>query len=203
LDKIAELLLLSRELLEISERLCDRLGQKINIGISLKIAHLFVLKATRTLKAVIILFEGGLCEQAQALVRILFELRLNFDCFLQMASKDYRLACFRIIDAMMLEKIKQQRASNFAGLGMIPDSPTIENFETAEKEIASRYTLEEIKRLKKYGFTGVPIEQRAKMTGHEEAYDIEYRNFSRNIHSTDYMELYMLQGSYNEDKRQD
>jgi hypothetical protein len=41
----------------------------------------------------------------------------------------------------------------------------------------------------------VPIDQRAKLTEHEEVYNIIYRNFSRNIHSTDYLEHFMLQES--------
>jgi len=132
-----------------------------------------------------------------------FELRLNFDCFLNMASKDHKSTCLRIIDAMLLEKIKQQKASNFAGLGMIPDSPTIADFEKSEKEIASRYSEDDLKKIRKYGFTGLPIEQRAILTGHDEAYNIVYRNFSRNIHSTDYVEHYMLQGYFDLEKMHD
>ena len=50
--------------------------------------------------------------------------------------------------------------------------------------------------MRKHGFTGIPIEQRASLTGHEAAYSVVYRNFSRNIHSTDYMESYLKSEIY-------
>lgn len=54
-------------------------------------------------------------------------------------------------------------------------------------------------RLRRHGFTGVPIEQRATLTGHEVAYSVVYRNFSRNVYSTDYVESYIKAGIYKGD----
>lgn len=149
-------------------------------------------KATETLSAVNVLYAHNLEEPAQALIRILFELRINFDCFRQMAAKDPRDAFSRLRDSMMLEKIKQARAASFMG---IPDE-MIKNLENDEQEIASRYAPEDLNRMRKHGFTGVPIEQRASLTGHEGAYSVVYRNFSRNVHSTDYMESYLKSAIY-------
>ncbi len=179
----------NRMLIPILDTLCERLLLKSTFDSSAKITRVFVFKAGCTLKGVTILYEHDLPEQAQALVRILLELRLNFDCFIQMFKKDPKAVCLRVIDSMMLEKIKQQRTSDFSGLDSIPDAPSPRDFEDAEREIVSRYSAQELNRLKKYGFTGVSIEERAKLSGNEELYNIIYRNFSRNIHSTDFMEI--------------
>lgn len=150
----------------------------------------FLQKGTETFSAVNVLYAHHLEEPAQALIRILFELRINFDCLLTMARSDVKNAVLRVVDSMMLEKIKQARASGF--IGMPPEMQ--QNLEKYEKEIASRYEAAELRQLRKYGFTGLPIEQRASMTGHETAYSVVYRNFSRNIHSTDYVESYTKAG---------
>lgn len=151
-------------------------------------------KSTQALKAVNMLMEHGLWEQAQILARVLFELRVNVDCFVIMAAKDDVGVVHRVLDSMMLEKIKQLRASNYAGLEMMPGGPTRQDFEKVLKDIQSRYPTSEIGKMQKYGFTGLSIESRAKLAGHEEAYHIVYRNFSRNVHSTDYVEY--LGGSH-------
>ena len=156
------------------------------------ICRAFLHKGTEILQAVNTLYAQHLEEPAQALIRILFELRINFDCFITMASQDTKNTVIRVIDSMLLEKVKQARTSGFVGL----PAEFKRILEEDEQEMASRYTEKEFKRLRKYGFTGLPIEQRASLTGHEEAYNVVYRNFSRNIHSTDYVESYMKIGLY-------
>ena len=44
-------------------------------------------------------------------------------------------------------------------------------------------------KIKKHGFSGLNVEQRAQQAGLSDHYNIVYRNFSRNVHSTDFMEL--------------
>jgi hypothetical protein len=97
---------------------------------------------------------------------------------------------------MMLEKIKQARASQFAG---IPEEMQ-KQLAQHEKEISERYPADELSRIRKHGFTGIPIEQRASQTGHEEAYSIVYRNFSRNVHATDYMESFLRNETFDVDQ---
>src|SRR5207245_4076128 len=134
-----------------------------------------------------------LSEQAQALVRMLFEARVNFDCFLTLLDKDARSACQRILDSINLEKVKQLRATGFKGLELIPGAPTRKQLEELERKVASCYSPAELRDLRRYGFTGRPIEQRAASLGLQDLYNVVYRNFSRNIHSTDYTELMMMQ----------
>lgn len=179
---------INKELQAVCEKMVTGLSASVDRDVFVYIVTGFLKKGTRTFRAVNLLIEHGLWEQAQILTRVLFELRINFDCFLIMAKEGTAGACLRLIDSMMLEKIKQLEASNYAGLEMIPGGATREDFKKVLEEIQSRYSSSEIATLRKYGFTGLSIENRAKLAGHEDAYQIVYRNFSRNVHSTDYVE---------------
>ncbi|HLG55999.1 MAG TPA: DUF5677 domain-containing protein [Vicinamibacterales bacterium] len=94
-----------------------------------------------------------------------------------------------MIDAVMLEKLKQQRASDYAGLGLIPDGPTLDDFAAIEARLNSRYPEEALQAMRRHGFSGVNIEARAKRVGRGDLYNIMYRNFSRNVHGGDFTEL--------------
>ncbi|QKS28700.1 MAG: hypothetical protein FAZ92_01432 [Accumulibacter sp.] len=183
---------LNRDARRVCKEAVTRLSARTSHDPFIGIHTAFLHKATETLSAVNVLYAHQLEEPAQALIRILFELRINFDCLLTMARRDSQYAFRRVADSMMVEKIKQARASQFGG---IPPERQ-EELENLEKEIAQRYSPEEFTKLRKHGFTGIPIEQRAAMTGHEVAYSIVYRNFSRNVHSTDYLESYIKTGMH-------
>ena len=95
---------------------------------------------------------------------------------------------------MFLEKVKQQHATDFRGLDLIPDTPTPVEMEETERVIVSRYTDSEIKSMRRDGFSGLSVEQRAKASGLQDLYNVVYRNFSRNVHSGDFMELFLQAG---------
>lgn len=187
---------LNRELVELCNTLYSRLKSRIRGDIVVRISSVLLLKTCRTLKGILLLYDHHLNEQAQSLVRILIELSINFSYFFMMLGKNPQQACQQIIDSSMIEKVKQQRASNFKGLELIPDGPSREDLERTESEIISRYSPGEIKRLRKFGFTMLPLEQTAKITGDVDVYNIVYRNFSRNVHSADFMEHHLLQGDF-------
>ncbi len=187
MSKVPEWKSLNWDLYEICDKICTCLvsrarGREPKAFVN--ISYGFILKATRTLQAVSILYDNNLNEQAQILVRVLFELRLNFDCFLIMTKNDMRSACHRVIDSMLLEKIKHMRASGFAGVS--DDMRKL--YEKADREINGRHSDKELKQIIRHGFTGMSIEERSRFTGDEESYSIVYRSFSRNVHSTDYVE---------------
>lgn len=165
-----------------------------NRDIFTDICRAFLQKASETFQAVNTLYTQHLEEPAQALIRVLLELRINFDCFMEMASQDTKKTVMRLVDSLVLEKVKQARSSGFVGLPQWLQ----QILEEDEQNVASRYTQQELKHLRKYGFTGLPIEQRASMTDHEHevAYNLVYRNFSRNIHSTDYHESILKDFKY-------
>jgi len=163
------------------------------------ISSAYLQKGTETLAAVNVLYKYGHEEPAQALVRVLFELRINFDSFMRLIDEDMKRAIQLISDSMMLEKIKQARVSGFEYL---PDDLR-ELLEKHEIEIASRYEQGELRQIRRYGFTGLSIEQRAAEVGHKEAYALVYRNFSRNVHSTDYLESYLKAGVFSIEHEED
>lgn len=184
---VSEWVGLNRDARRVCKEAAKRLTELQPRSPVVEICSAFLHKGVETLTAVNVLYAHRLEQPAQALVRILFEQRINFDCFVTMARDDERGTVTRVFDGMMLEKIKQARASDFAGMTQQLQTALLES----ETKIASRYGAEDLSRLRKHGFTGLPVEQRATQTGHEDAYNIVYRNFSRNIHATDYVESFM------------
>jgi hypothetical protein len=152
----------------------------------------YLRKTNNSLEAIILLYEHSLFHEAQSLIRILFELHTTLLSFVDMLQHDPIEACKRVWDSVMLEKVKQQRASNFEGLDLIPGAPSREQLIETEDNIKRRYSNVDLGKIRKNGFSGLNVEQRAKQAGLSSIYDIVYRNFSRNIHSTDIMELTLL-----------
>lgn len=56
--------------------------------------------------------------------------------------------------------------------------------------------------MRRHGFSGLSIEERAKQIGLSTEYNIVYRNFSRNIHNTDYMEHIAERGAIGKERWQ-
>jgi hypothetical protein len=152
----------------------------------------FLTKSNHSLDAIILLYKRSLFHEAQSLIRIIFELFVTFLAFEKMLRRNPKEAGMRVWDSVMLEKIKQQKTSEFKGIDLIPGAPTPQDFLDQEREIANRYSESELKKIKKHGFSGLNVEQRAQQAGLSDYYNIVYRNFSRNVHSTDFMELTLL-----------
>lgn len=180
---------LLRELVGLAEDIVVTLRHRGIDDSASRLVLAFATKAAQTGRGIVVLYEKGLCHEAQSLIRIIFETSVSFAHFIQALHQDPKMACQRVIDSMMLEKIKQQRASGFAGLDVLPDGPNPSDFEAADTEIAKRYTADEIQAMRRHGFTGLSVEERAKQAGRGDLYQIVYRNFSRNVHGLDYMEL--------------
>ena len=178
---------LNHDLYQVLKEIDIELTPKDTQDVFLIIFNGFIHKATKSLCAINVLYENNLPEEAQAIVRILFELRITFCCFLKMKFNDPKERYERILNSMILEKAKQAKASNFGG--MTEDEKN--NILNAEQAASKKYTSEELKKLKKNGFTGMNIEERARFCGEEDDYNVAYRNFSRNIHSTDYLEKFI------------
>lgn len=156
----------------------------------------FARKAVKTLEGIQLLAKSEAWEEAQVLTRVIFELRVTFDCFWSMLLNKPEDACRRVFDAMVLEKMKQIRSH--------PNEPfqrgiDRSHWDTTIAEISGRYSTSELESLKKNGFTGISVEQRSQKAGHSQAYQIMYRNLSRNVHATDFMEQlgeFMFEESY-------
>jgi len=183
---------LLQTLLELSADVCRALREHPRDDVPKKFILAFATKATQTLRAIILLYENDLPQEAQSLIRVAFELHVTFKAFLVLLRADPRRACEQVRDSIMLEKVKQQRAVKFKGLDLISGAPSREDLEEIERKIASRYSKSEFKNIRKHGFSGMSVEERSRGTGCTDIYDIVYRNFSRNVHSTDLTELLLV-----------
>jgi hypothetical protein len=145
----------------------------------------FTRKVVNTLQAIQLLARNELWEESQSLTRIIFELRVTFDCFLDMYAANPKVACDRVFHSMIIEKMKQ---INSYPEVLSTSKVTRTDYDATMVGISQLYTDQELENIKKHGFTGISIEERSKKTGHHHLYQVIYRNLSRNVHSTDFAE---------------
>ena len=138
------------------------------------------------------MYKHGIQEEAHILVRALLELHLDFSVFADLVRSDPKGAARRVVDSIIIEKGKQLRASNYLG---IPENVR-EDVEQWEKEVVSRYSKPDLDKLRRYGFSMMSVEDRARRTENTGLYDVVYRNFSRNTHNNDFMESFLQVGAY-------
>ncbi len=182
---------LLQDAIEILQTVTELLSRKARRRAEARFFNIFVLQSKQGLEAIIFLYKNDLKEPAQVLVRSVLEYRINFDVFLSKFLHGPSEAMRTMLDAMMLEKIKQMESVDFRGLELVPGAPTQDQLRQTEREIRSRHSPSEVGALRKYGFSGMPLEQRARQTGHVDRYNVVYRNFSRNVHGSDYAEYLM------------
>jgi hypothetical protein len=172
-----------------AERLCGEVlasTQRTTTGqVTPAIHRGFLSKATGTLQGVNLLMSQRLFESAEVLARVLFELRVTYDVYLRMTARDPGDASRRLMHSMMIEKYRQVAASNAFNM---EGGRSKDYWEKTIAEIRAAYSPKEFDSIRRNGFTGLSMEARAQQTGHIETYNVIYRNFSRNVHSTDYME---------------
>ena len=107
---------------------------------------------------------------------------------MRLSADDPRQAAGRLVDTMMLEKVRQQRQSGFRGLELVDGAPIPEALLALGAELVGRYGKNDTRAMRRHGFSGLSIEDRANELGLEDLYNVVYRHFSRNVHGTDYME---------------
>ena len=163
-----------------------------NDDIIKKTFNAYLFKTNRTLAGIILLYKNGFQEEGQILVRTIFELHLDFSFFVSLVKSDPETAARRVVDSIIIEKAKQLKASNF---DVIPENIKID-VQQWETEVTSRYPKADLVKLRKYGFSMISIEERAKRTGNAGHYNVVYRNFSRNTHNNDFMESFLQIRAY-------
>jgi len=113
-------------LIEICEPLLERMSTVPIEHVPVRIIDAMFLKSVDTLRAVRLLYSSGLPVQAQALIRILLEVRIDIELFMRACVADPAAVARKLLDAMWLQKISQQRQSNFLGLSSVPKAPSRE-----------------------------------------------------------------------------
>jgi hypothetical protein len=194
--------------------ICDPLLKRMSVvpveHLPVRIIDAMFLKSVDTVRVVRLLYSSGPRVQAQALIRILLEVRIDIELevridielFMQACIADPAATARKVLDAMMLQKISQQRQSNFIGLSSVPGAPSRVKMLEDEKALVQKYGKETAKKMRRHGFLGLSIEERARQVGLSTEYNIVYRNFSRNIHNTDYMEHLADRGAIDEQRWQ-
>lgn len=175
-------------LMEICEPLLKRTAAVPTEHVPVRIIDAMFLKSVDTLRAVRLLYDSDLPVQAQALIRVLFEVRVDIELFMRACAADPAEAAHKVLDTMTLQKINQQRQSKFIGLAPVPGTPSREKMLEREQQLIAKYGKDTADKMRRHGFSGLSIEERAKHVGLSTEYHVVYRNFSRNIHNTDYME---------------
>ena len=132
-------------------------------------------------EGVIRMYEEDLPENAQILIRTLFETNVNFGYFLSLIqSVGEDAACFKCFYGVVLESKK-----NYTQQGLLErwnDKVMLYDLEEHFKSTG------DFNGMKKNGFSSVSIEERAKISGRVDEYNMMYRNFSRNAHANDLVE---------------
>lgn len=141
--------------------------------------YVFLRKTVRLILAIYPLISMHLEEEAQILMRSLVDLKISFNYFSLIAKDDFDKAFNRIFDFSALNKIKMLNALDYKIGDHFEDKG---NWDKILKEIKSRYTNDEFKKLKKYGFSGLSTELMADRTNNTELYNYSFRKFSANAH---------------------
>lgn len=161
---------------------------------NVQVAYGYLSKALRCVRGILLLYNSDLKEEAQALVRMLFEACVQFDWYKEECTINAARATRRFWDGVIVEKHKQWNLSGSDKATIIDGVVVDTAIESQYQSIASQYTTNELKSIRRHGFTQKGVEQLAKKAGYNNIYQILYRNFSRNVHARDHTETLLKEG---------
>lgn len=174
---------LNKRLLRIATRLDgEARAHKIARTVPGRILTSFYRKAVNTTRAIEVLKERRLLEEAWILLRVLLETHVNLLYFLR---NDPKLMCQRYADAAILDKLKYLREVNFYEGTSMAALHSREKWGATESEIQARYSRQELRAMRRNGFTGLSFQDRANAVGFKAMYEGCYRIASRNVHMFD------------------
>jgi len=177
---------LNHRLLEIAARLdAEARAHPIARTPPGRILTSFYRKAVNTARAMEVLKQERLVEEAWILLRVLLETHVNFFYFLKKSGEDAKAICQRYADAAILDKLKHLREVNFYQGTAMASLHSREKWETTEADIQTRYSVQELKGMRRNGFSGLSFEDRAKAVGLKTMYEACYRIASRSVHMFD------------------
>jgi putative FmdB family regulatory protein len=190
---------LNKRLLEAANRVAILL-QKHKIASTPQGAIMIALykKVVNTFRGIQMLKTERLIEESWILLRVLLEAHINLVYFLQ---DDTTEKTRRWADALILEKLKYLKEVHFfEGTELEALNRRTDN-EQAESDIVQRYSNDELKALKRFGFSGMSVQQRAESIGLLRMYQDVYRIASRSVHSFDPAETGIVERSETEQSR--
>jgi Family of unknown function (DUF5677) len=174
---------LNERLLDESNGLAIKLGRHELAGMPQgKIIIALFKKAVNTFRAIQILKSEKLIEESWILLRVLLESYVNLLYFLK---SDPTEATRRMNDTAMLDKLKYLKEVNFYEGTALAHMGKRNDWERAEREITARYSKNELHAMKKFGYSGISVQQRAEFVGLRTMYQDCYRIASRSVHTFD------------------
>jgi hypothetical protein len=147
-------------------------------------------KAVNTFRGIQMLKSDRLIEESLVLLRVLLETHINTIYFLR--SGDGVELTRRSADAAMLDKLKYLKEVNFFEHTPLENLNRRADWEAAEAEITARYSKAELHAIRRNGYSGLSVQQRAEAIGLGSMYSHCYRITSRSVHVFDPTETGMM-----------
>jgi hypothetical protein len=132
---------------------------------------------------------GRMIEESWILLRVLLEAHINLIYFLK---NDATVMTHRWLDAALLDKLKYMKEVNFFEGTDLAHMGNREAWEKLEVEITARHSKTELHAMRRNGYSGLPVRQRAEAVGLLDIYQHCYRITSRSVHSFDPAETGLL-----------
>jgi hypothetical protein len=146
-------------------------------------------KAVNTFRGIQMLKAERLIEESWVLLRVLLEAHINLIYFLR---NDATEMTRRWNDAALLDKLKYLKEINFYEGTDLAHIGNREVWEKLEVEITARYSKGELHAMRRHGYSGLSVLQRADSIGLLSMYQNCYRIASRSVHTFDPAETGMM-----------
>lgn len=135
-----------------------------------------------TFRAMQLLKEESLIEESWVLLRVLLENHIDV---LYLLKNDTTALTQRWADASILDRLKYLREVDFYAGTTLQHMVNRQEWENLEKRIRSRYSEKDFRVLRKHGYSGISVQQRAEHVGMTTHYQNLYRIASRSVHKFD------------------
>jgi hypothetical protein len=146
-------------------------------------------KAVNTFRGIQMLKSDALIEESFVLLRVLLEAHINLIYF---TKSDATEMTRRWADASMLDKLKYLKEVNFFEGTDLAHMGKREEWEESEAKIIARYSKAELQAIRRNGYSGLSVQQRAEAVGLGSMYVNCYRIASRSVHTFDPAETGMM-----------
>ena len=139
-------------------------------------------KAVNTFRGIQMLKAERLIEESWVLLRVLLEAHINLIYFLK---NDATEMTRRWNEAALLDKLKYMKEMNFFEGTDLAHMGNRQTWEKHEVEITARYSKSELHAMRRNGYSGLSVQQRAESIGLLHMYQNCYRIASRSVHTFD------------------
>ena len=146
-------------------------------------------KAVNTFRRIQMLKSDRLIEESFILLRVLLEAHINLIYFMKSDATEMTR---RWADAAMLDKLKYLKEVNFLEGTSLAHMGKRDEWENSEAAIVARYTKAELHAIRRNGYSGLSVQQRADAVGLGAMYVNCYRIASRSVHAFDPAETGMM-----------